>query len=102
MEKGAVSNALSHSTRFWMDVLTAFSAIFIAEWGDLTQLATATLVAKYGYPLLIFSSATLALWTVAAISVTVAHQSRKFLNPKIMKWAAVTVFLGVGLWFVAS
>ena len=32
-------------------VVTAFIVIFLAEWGDLTQILTANLAAKYGSPL---------------------------------------------------
>jgi putative Ca2+/H+ antiporter (TMEM165/GDT1 family) len=49
--------------------VTAFSVVFIAEWGDLTQLATAALQARYQQPVVVFTAATLALWTVSAIAV---------------------------------
>ena len=48
---------------------TAFAVIFIAEWGDLTQILTANLAAHYHAPLSVAVGATLALWTVAAIAV---------------------------------
>src|SRR5206468_3122345 len=43
--------------------VTAFTVVFVAEWGDLTQLATAALQARYQSAVVIFVSATLALWT---------------------------------------
>ena len=46
-------------------VLTAFFVIFLAEWGDLTQILTANLAAKYHSPLSVGVGAVLALWTVA-------------------------------------
>jgi putative Ca2+/H+ antiporter (TMEM165/GDT1 family) len=48
---------------------TAFAVIFIAEWGDLTQVLTANLAARYGSALSVAVGATLALWTVAGIAV---------------------------------
>ena len=46
----------------------SFLVIFAAEWGDLTQLATATLVAQNGHPLSIGIGAVLALWVVTVIA----------------------------------
>lgn len=43
--------------------------IFIAEWGDLTQILTANLAAHYHSPLSVGVGATLALWAVAGIAV---------------------------------
>ena len=51
-------------------VLRAFLVIFIAEWGDLTQILTANLAAKYHSPLSVGVGSTLALWSVAALAVT--------------------------------
>ncbi len=50
-------------------VVTAFTVIFIAEWGDLTQVLTANLAARYHEPLSVAVGAILALWAVAAIAV---------------------------------
>lgn len=88
--------------KFWKDVSASFMAVFIAEWGDLTQLATATLAAKYRSPWTVFASATLALWAVAAIGVAVGHHSRKAIHPDALKWVAAAAFAGVGLWLLLS
>src|SRR5262249_28782728 len=50
-------------------ILTAFAVIFLAEWGDLTQIVTANLAAKYHAPLSVAVGSTLALWAVAALAV---------------------------------
>ena len=49
---------------------TAFGVIMVAEFGDLTQIVTANLAAKYHDPLSVASGALLALWAVAALAVT--------------------------------
>jgi Ca2+/H+ antiporter, TMEM165/GDT1 family len=49
--------------------VTAFAVIFVAEWGDLTQILTANLAAHYHSALSVGVGATLALWAVAAIAV---------------------------------
>lgn len=48
----------------------AFGVVFVAEWGDLTQVLTANLAAHYRSPLSVGVGATLALWAVAAVAVT--------------------------------
>lgn len=48
---------------------TAFAVIFIAEWGDLTQILTANLAAHYHSAVSVAVGATAALWTVGALAV---------------------------------
>jgi putative Ca2+/H+ antiporter (TMEM165/GDT1 family) len=51
-------------------VLTSFVVLFVAEWGDLTQLLTASLAAKYHDPFSVFLGSSLGLITVGALGVT--------------------------------
>jgi Ca2+/H+ antiporter, TMEM165/GDT1 family len=51
-------------------IVTTFVVLFLAEWGDLTQLLTASLSAKYHEPLSVFVGAWLGLVFVAGIAVT--------------------------------
>jgi putative Ca2+/H+ antiporter (TMEM165/GDT1 family) len=48
---------------------TAFTVVFIGEWGDVTQITTANFVARYSDPLIIGVAALAALWTVSALAV---------------------------------
>ena len=48
---------------------TAFAVIFIAEWGDLTQILTANLAAHYHSAVSVAVGATAALWAVAGLAV---------------------------------
>ena len=52
---------------------TAFGVIFLAEWGDLTQVLTANLAARYHAPLSVAVGAALALWSVAGLAVIGGH-----------------------------
>jgi Ca2+/H+ antiporter, TMEM165/GDT1 family len=54
---------------FWRVAWTSFAVILVAEFGDLTQIATATLAARYHDPLSVGIGAVLALWTVAAVAI---------------------------------
>ena len=50
-------------------LFTSFAVVFVGEWGDVTQITTATFVAHYHRPLIIGAAALLALWTVSALAV---------------------------------
>ncbi len=54
---------------FWKVSGAGFMLILIAEFGDLTQIMTANLAAKYDDPLSVGLGAVLALWSVAAIGI---------------------------------
>ena len=78
----------------------SFAVIFVAEWGDLTQLATAALAAKHGRPLTVFLAATAALWGVAALAVAAGHQFSSRFEPRRLEKAAAVVFALVGFYFL--
>ena len=48
---------------------TSFAVVFVGEWGDVTQITTATFVAHYHQPLIIGAGALLALWAVSGLAV---------------------------------
>ena len=54
---------------FWRVAWTGFAVIIVAEFGDLTQIAIATLAARYHDPLSVGVGALLALWAVAALAI---------------------------------
>ncbi len=47
----------------------SFVVLFAAEWGDLSQLLTISMIAKYGHPLSVFIGAWAALLTVSGLAV---------------------------------
>ena len=81
---------------FWKSTWLVFVVVFIAEWGDLTQLATAALAARYHSPYVVFAGATLALWAVTSIAVIVGHRAGKLLDPHITKRIAAVLFAIIG------
>lgn len=52
----------------WRGVLTCFGVIFLAEWGDLSQLFTAGLAARYDDPVSVFVGSWAALLVVAGLA----------------------------------
>jgi Ca2+/H+ antiporter, TMEM165/GDT1 family len=68
-ERVEMGASLSDNTSTRRAVTTSFLVLFAAEWGDLSQLFTAGLVARGGDPVSVFLGSWLALATVAAIAV---------------------------------
>ena len=98
-EKSATE--ISERTIFLAAAWRAFVVIFIAEWGDLTQLATASLAAHYHeFPITVFSAATLALWSVTAIAVLVGSKMKHVIHVDWLKKISVVVFTLVGFYFI--
>jgi putative Ca2+/H+ antiporter (TMEM165/GDT1 family) len=64
---------------------TAFVVIFLAEWGDLTQILTANLAAHYHSGLSVATGAILALWAVAAIAVTTGTGILRYVNVRTVR-----------------
>lgn len=80
---------------------TAFLVIFVAEWGDLTQILTANLAAHYHSPLSVGIGAVAALWAVAAIAVAGGQSLMRWVNVTTIRkiTAAVLVVLaGYSAW----
>lgn len=77
--------------------VTAFAVIFLAEWGDLTQILTANLAAHYHSALSVGLGATLALWTVALIAVLGGQGLMRFINVTMLRrgMAAILGLLAV-------
>jgi Ca2+/H+ antiporter, TMEM165/GDT1 family len=69
-------------------VLTCFLVLFAAEWGDLSQLLTITLVTRFEDPVAVFIGALAALLTVSALAVLVGS--------RLLGWVPLHVLHYVG------
>lgn len=87
-EKVAEKEASRHGV-----VATAFIVIFIAEWGDLTQILTVNLAAKYHSPLSVGVGAVLALWAVAALAVASGQTLLRHMNISTLRKITAGVLL---------
>jgi putative Ca2+/H+ antiporter (TMEM165/GDT1 family) len=86
-------------------VITAFVVIFLAEWGDLTQILTANLAAKYHSALSVGVGALAALWCVAALAVASGQTLLRFFPIPVVRRVTGVVLLvlaGVAAWSAAS
>jgi Ca2+/H+ antiporter, TMEM165/GDT1 family len=76
----------------WRPVITAFAVIFVAEWGDLTQIMTASLTAQYHSPLSVGVGALLALWSAAAIAVTGGRHLGRLVSDRHLQIVTAVLF----------
>ena len=83
---------------FRQAALGSFGVVLVAEWGDLTQLATASLAASSGEPLATAIGALVALWTVAALAVTAGRALAKRLPVALLQRVAAGVFAALAVW----
>jgi putative Ca2+/H+ antiporter (TMEM165/GDT1 family) len=72
-------------------VATAFVVIFLAEWGDLTQVLTANLAARYNHPVEVGIAALAALWLVAGIAMVGGRLLRRLPVMVIRRVTAVAL-----------
>jgi Ca2+/H+ antiporter, TMEM165/GDT1 family len=87
---------------FWRTFASVFVVIFIAEWGDLTQIGTAALQAKYHHWLVVGAASVAALWCVAGIAVFAGNRAGKLLDPRITQKVAAVIFAAVGVALIAG
>ena len=92
---------LALKSGFWRSAWQAFVVIFIAEWGDLTQIATATFVAQYPKNIAtVFAASLSALWVVTGLAVLIGQKGAKMINPaKIRRFSGV-LFILIGFYFI--
>ncbi|MCQ4044702.1 TMEM165/GDT1 family protein [Streptantibioticus rubrisoli] len=85
---------------FWRVAGSGFMLILVAEFGDLTQIMTANLAARYGSPLSVGVGAVLALWAVAGIGIVGGRALMKRVPlPLITKVAAAVMVVMAGFSF---
>jgi putative Ca2+/H+ antiporter (TMEM165/GDT1 family) len=80
---------------FWRAFGTSFLVILVAEFGDLTQIATATLAARYHDPFSVGIGALLALWVVAALGIVSGRELLKVIPLRWISRAAAAIMLAL-------
>lgn len=79
-------------------VVGSFGLILLAEWGDLTQLATASLAAKSGDPLATGLGALVALAAVAGIAAAFGRQLVARVPIHKVNYVGAAVFAALAAW----
>jgi putative Ca2+/H+ antiporter (TMEM165/GDT1 family) len=74
-------------------VLASFLVLFAAEWGDLSQLLTISLVGRYDDPVSVFVGAWGALLAVSGLAVLSGRFLLRYIRLSVIHWIGATVCL---------
>ncbi|MEU6138982.1 TMEM165/GDT1 family protein [Streptomyces sp. NPDC047081] len=83
---------------FWKVAGAGFMLILVAEFGDLTQIMTANLAARYDDPLSVGLGAVLALWAVAGLGIVGGKALMKRVPLALITKIAALLMTGLGVW----
>jgi putative Ca2+/H+ antiporter (TMEM165/GDT1 family) len=82
---------------------TVFAAVFIAELGDKTQLATLLFAAdREVAKLTVFVGASAALVLASAIGVVAGSALAGVVDPRWLRYVAGVGFVGIGIWTLVA
>jgi putative Ca2+/H+ antiporter (TMEM165/GDT1 family) len=99
-EEEAEVAAVPESAGFLRVATLGFGVIFVAEWGDLTQILTANLAAKYHDPLSVGLGAVLGLWAVGLLAILGGKTLLKVLPIKWITRIAAVVMLALAVYSI--
>ncbi len=83
---------------FWKVAGAGFMLILVAEFGDLTQIMTANLAARYDDPVSVGLGAVLALWAVAGLGIVGGRALMKRVPLGLIARMAAVAMAGLGVW----
>ena len=81
----------------WKIFLATFSAIFVAELADKTQLVGIGMTAKSGKPLSVWIGSVSAYMVVTILSVLIGAMLGKYIKPEFVRYFGASIFLMIGL-----
>tara|TARA_Y100001968_G_C19261053_1_gene669280 strand:+ start:106 stop:465 length:360 start_codon:yes stop_codon:yes gene_type:complete len=99
--KPEISDSKDSST-FFSILITSFSTIFLAELGDKTQIATLTLSAQSGLPLIVFAGAALALISTSLLGVLIGRWIASNLPRQKFTLVSGIIMLSLGIYLVTQ
>lgn len=84
-----------------LKLATIFAAVFLAELGDKTQLATLLFASdRAQHPVLVFLAAASALVVATGLAVLVGSQGARYLEMVPLKLIAGLGFIAIGAWSI--
>lgn len=82
----------------WKLFATTFGAIFLAELGDKTQLATLGFAADGSSRLTVFAASAGALVTTSLIAVLAGGLVARYVSPQLLTRGSGVLFIALGVW----
>ncbi|MFI6640000.1 TMEM165/GDT1 family protein [Streptomyces sp. NPDC050504] len=80
---------------FWKVSGAGFMLILVAEFGDLTQIMTANLAARYDNPVSVGIGAVLALWAVAGLGIVGGRTLMKYVPLRLITKVAAALMVAL-------
>jgi putative Ca2+/H+ antiporter (TMEM165/GDT1 family) len=84
----------------WKLLATTFGAVFVAELGDKTQLATLSLASGKVNRLSVFLGSASALVCTSLIAVLAGDAITRYIPPQWIRRAAGAIFIALGLLYI--
>ena len=81
----------------WKIFLATFSAVFVAELADKTQLVGIGMSAKSGKPFSVWVGSISAYIIITAVSVLIGATLAKFIKPEIIRYCGASLFIIIGV-----
>lgn len=76
---------------------TSFGVVFVAEWGDITQITAANLAARSN-PVAVLAGAVLGLWLIAALAVNLGAKSLDLVPMAWVRCITAGILLALGIY----
>jgi Ca2+/H+ antiporter, TMEM165/GDT1 family len=84
------------------EISTAFTVIFLAEFGDLTQIQAANLTIKTHQPLEVFLAGSLALVCVSFLGAYGGRFLQRYVPLRWIRYGGGLIFLGLGIYTIVN
>lgn len=81
----------------WKLFLSIFSAVFVAELADKTQLVGISMASKSGRPMFVWMASVAAYMVVTLLSVYIGAALGDYLKPIIIRYIGATLFIIIGV-----
>lgn len=83
---------------FWRVAGASFAVVFAAEWGDITQITTANLAARYADPVSVGTGSVLALWVLAGVAIALGAKSLNVIPMAWVRRVTAVFMLALAVW----
>lgn len=99
-KEGEREAQIEHKGTRWREISTAFTVIFIGEFGDLTQIQAANFSAKTHRPLEVFFASSLAMIVVSFVGAYGGQLLQRVVPLKKIRLGGGLIFAGLGVYTV--
>jgi Ca2+/H+ antiporter, TMEM165/GDT1 family len=82
--------------------MASFLVLFVAEWGDLSQLLTAGMVARGGNPVTVFVGSWAGLATVSGLAVLAGKVLIRYVRLSVIRYIGAGVCVVLAIWTVGT